>query len=140
MHTSFHHLPALEQQQLEQALELIKALVAPEKVLLLPQPALTGIDTNVAPVPYPYCLDFLVLLEKAGNAQRSELQEKLKTASSGTRNSAGYSISSTQCHILLARARKLLLIARCICRSRILSLQAAASISTSAFSCHETAL
>lgn len=47
----------------------------------------------------------------------------LKTAYSRARYAHDYQITSRECHILLGRVRKLLLVARCICRERILALQ-----------------
>lgn len=81
MQTSFHHLPAPVRERLELALDLIKVLATPEKVILLSQPHFSYYkDTKEPPAPYLDRLNFLVILAQAQNHQRSELQEKLESS------------------------------------------------------------
>lgn len=81
MQTSFQHLPVSALEELDLALLMIRIQAAPEKVFLLSMPeSYQNKDTEAGPAPYLDRLNFLIILSKAHNHQRQELQEQLESS------------------------------------------------------------
>ena len=60
---------------------MIRVQAAPEKVFLLSMPeSYQNKDTKAGPAPYLDRLNFLIILSKAHNHQRQELQEQLESS------------------------------------------------------------
>lgn len=81
MQTSLQHLPVSALEELDLALLMIRIQAAPEKVFLLSMPeSYQTNDTKTGPSPYLERLNFLIVLSKAHNHQRQELQEQLESS------------------------------------------------------------